>query len=57
MMQKCGNCIWHDDNAVCKNPDALMVGNLMDDLSWCEKYKRKKWKDALIERWNRRAET
>ena len=42
MMQKCGNCIWHDDNAICKNPDAFMEGCVMDDLSWCVKYKRKK---------------
>ncbi len=50
MMQKCGNCIWHDDNAVCKNPDALMNGCVMDDLSWCEKYKRKN-KKVMKERY------
>ena len=41
-MKKCGNCEWHGDDGRCKNPDAMMEGCVMNDMSWCCKYKRKK---------------
>lgn len=41
-MQKCGNCEWRGDDGRCKNPDAMMEGCVMNDMSWCFKYKRKK---------------
>lgn len=41
-MQKCENCKWHNEEGVCTNPDAILEGCVMDDWSWCCRYKRRK---------------